>query len=88
MPSDDRSVLYPVISGAPAPEGLSSLVMMLQSVGWRVVVFSNGHPVHRCGGPGAADRGAGPLGVPDARHLGPGRLWRTWCWRAHCRSTR
>lgn len=40
MPGDDRSVLYLVISGAPAPEGLPSLVMMLQSVGWRVVVFS------------------------------------------------
>lgn len=37
---DDRQVLYLVISGAPAPEGLPSLVMMLQSTGWRVVVFS------------------------------------------------
>lgn len=40
MPGDDRSVLYLVISGAPAPGGLPSLVMMLQSAGWRVVVFS------------------------------------------------
>jgi phosphopantothenoylcysteine synthetase/decarboxylase len=40
VPGNDRSVLYLVISGAPAPAGLPSLVMMLQSVGWRVVVFS------------------------------------------------
>ena len=40
MPGDDRSVLYLVISGAPAPEGLASLVMMLQSAGWQVMVFS------------------------------------------------
>ncbi len=40
VPGDDRSVLYLVISGAPAPEGLPSLVMMLQSAEWRVVVFS------------------------------------------------
>jgi hypothetical protein len=33
-------VLYLVISGAPAPEGLPSLVMMLQSAGWQVMVFS------------------------------------------------
>ena len=37
---DDRSVLYLVISGAPAPEGLPSLVCLLQSAGWRVVTFS------------------------------------------------
>lgn len=40
MPGDDRRVLYLVISGAPAPEGLPSLVSLLQSAGWQVVVFS------------------------------------------------
>jgi hypothetical protein len=40
VPGGDGSVLYLVISGAPAPEGLPSLVMRLQSAGWRVVVFS------------------------------------------------
>jgi phosphopantothenoylcysteine synthetase/decarboxylase len=29
-----------VMSGAPAPEGLPSLVTMLQSAGWRVLMFS------------------------------------------------
>jgi phosphopantothenoylcysteine synthetase/decarboxylase len=33
-------VLYLVISGAPAPEGLPSLVALIQESGWRVVVFS------------------------------------------------
>ena len=33
-------VLYLVISGAPAPEGLPSLVTLIQKSGWRVVVFS------------------------------------------------
>jgi hypothetical protein len=33
-------VLYLVISGAPAPEGLPSLVTLLQKSGWRVAVFS------------------------------------------------
>jgi phosphopantothenoylcysteine synthetase/decarboxylase len=33
-------VLYLVISGAPAPEGLPSLVTLVQESGWRVVVFS------------------------------------------------
>ena len=33
-------VLYLVISGAPAPEGLPSLVTLLQETGWRVVAFS------------------------------------------------
>jgi hypothetical protein len=33
-------VLYLVISGAPAPEGLPSLVTLAQESGWRVVVFS------------------------------------------------
>jgi phosphopantothenoylcysteine synthetase/decarboxylase len=32
--------LYLVISGAPAPEGLPSLVSALQTAGWRVLVFS------------------------------------------------
>jgi phosphopantothenoylcysteine synthetase/decarboxylase len=40
VPGSDLRVLYLVISGAPAPEGLPSLVAMLQDVGWRVVVFS------------------------------------------------
>lgn len=40
MPGDGRSMLYLVISGAPAPEGLPSLVRLLQSVGWQVMVFS------------------------------------------------
>jgi phosphopantothenoylcysteine synthetase/decarboxylase len=40
VPGGDRRVLYLVISGAPAPEGLPSLVVMLQDAGWRVVVFS------------------------------------------------
>jgi phosphopantothenoylcysteine synthetase/decarboxylase len=33
-------VLYLVISGAPAPEGLPSLVTLIQKSGWQVVVFS------------------------------------------------
>lgn len=37
---NNRSVLYLVISGAPAPEGVSALVQSLQAVGWQVVVFS------------------------------------------------
>ncbi len=32
--------LYLVISGAPAPEGVPSLVAACQAAGWRVVVFS------------------------------------------------
>ena len=33
-------MLYLVISGAPAPEGIPELVGMLDSAGWRVVVFA------------------------------------------------
>jgi phosphopantothenoylcysteine synthetase/decarboxylase len=33
-------VLYLVISGAPAPEGLPSLVTLIQETGWRIVMFS------------------------------------------------
>jgi phosphopantothenoylcysteine synthetase/decarboxylase len=33
-------MLYLVISGAPAPEGLPSLVSLVQKSGWHVVVFS------------------------------------------------
>jgi phosphopantothenoylcysteine synthetase/decarboxylase len=33
-------VLYLVISGAPAPEGIPELVGMLHAAGWRVVVFA------------------------------------------------
>jgi phosphopantothenoylcysteine synthetase/decarboxylase len=40
VPGGDRGVLYLVISGAPAPEGLSSLATLLQAAGWRVAVFS------------------------------------------------
>jgi phosphopantothenoylcysteine synthetase/decarboxylase len=34
------SVLYLVVSGAPAPEGVPALVGACQAAGWRVVVFS------------------------------------------------
>lgn len=37
---DAQRVLYLVISGAPAPEGLPSLVTLLQQAGWQVLVFS------------------------------------------------
>jgi hypothetical protein len=37
---DGRNVLYLVISGAPAPEGLAALVKLCQGHGWRVMVFS------------------------------------------------
>jgi phosphopantothenoylcysteine synthetase/decarboxylase len=40
LPDGTRSVLYLVISGAPAPEGMPALVGLLQAVGWQVVVFS------------------------------------------------
>ena len=40
MTGDAPRVLYLVISGAPAPEGLPSLVALLQQAGWRVLVFS------------------------------------------------
>jgi phosphopantothenoylcysteine synthetase/decarboxylase len=33
-------VLYLVLSGAPAPEGIPQLVTMCQAAGWRVTVFS------------------------------------------------
>jgi hypothetical protein len=33
-------VLYLVVSGAPAPEGVPGLVTACQAAGWRVVVFS------------------------------------------------
>jgi phosphopantothenoylcysteine synthetase/decarboxylase len=36
----DGNVLYLVISGAPAPEGLAALVKLCQEHGWRVVVFA------------------------------------------------
>lgn len=36
----DLKVLYLVISGAPAPEGLPALVKLCQEDGWRVVVIS------------------------------------------------
>lgn len=34
------NVLYLVISGAPAPEGLAALVMLCQEHGWKVLVFA------------------------------------------------
>jgi phosphopantothenoylcysteine synthetase/decarboxylase len=37
---DTTRMLYLVISGAPAPEGLPSLVTLIQKSGWRVIVFS------------------------------------------------
>jgi len=40
VPGDAPKVLYLVVSGAPAPEGLPSLITLLQGAGWRVVVFS------------------------------------------------
>ena len=40
MPGDARSVVYLLISGAPTPEGLSSLTRLLHEAGWRVIVFS------------------------------------------------
>jgi hypothetical protein len=36
----DGGVLYLVISGAPAPEGIPALAAGCQAAGWRVVVFS------------------------------------------------
>jgi Flavoprotein len=40
VPGNAAGVLYLVISGAPAPEGVPSLVILLQGAGWRVVAFS------------------------------------------------
>ena len=37
---DDGGVLYLVVSGAPAPEGIPALVAACQAAGWQVVVFS------------------------------------------------
>lgn len=37
---DDGGVLYLVVSGAPAPEGIPALVAACQAAGWRAVVFS------------------------------------------------
>ena len=37
---DDGGVLYLVVSGAPAPEGIPALVAACQTAGWRVVVYS------------------------------------------------
>lgn len=39
-PDRTGHMLYLVISGAPAPEGIPELVGMLHSAGWRVVVFA------------------------------------------------
>jgi hypothetical protein len=56
---DDGGVLYLVVSGAPAPEGIPALVAACQTAGWRVVVFSRltGEPVrseYRTPGTGAS----------------------------------
>jgi phosphopantothenoylcysteine synthetase/decarboxylase len=40
MHANTGRVLYLVISGAPAPEGIPALAGMLQAGGWQVVVFS------------------------------------------------
>jgi phosphopantothenoylcysteine synthetase/decarboxylase len=40
VPGDAQRVLYLVISGAPAPEGLPALVSLIQETGWRAIVFS------------------------------------------------
>jgi hypothetical protein len=37
---DDGGVPYLVLSGAPAPEGIPSLIAACQAADWRVVVFS------------------------------------------------
>ena len=37
---DDGGVLYLVVSGAPAPEGIPALVAACQAAGWQVVLFS------------------------------------------------
>jgi phosphopantothenoylcysteine synthetase/decarboxylase len=39
-PEVPAHVVYLVISGAPAPEGIPELVSMLQAAAWRVVVFA------------------------------------------------
>jgi phosphopantothenoylcysteine synthetase/decarboxylase len=39
-PPAGNGVLYLVISGAPAPEGIPDLVARCQAAGWRVLVFS------------------------------------------------
>ena len=38
--ADDGGVLYLVVSGAPAPEGIPALVAACQTAGWQVVVFA------------------------------------------------
>jgi phosphopantothenoylcysteine synthetase/decarboxylase len=38
--ADDGGVLYLVVSGAPAPEGIPALVAACQAADWRVVAFS------------------------------------------------
>jgi phosphopantothenoylcysteine synthetase/decarboxylase len=38
--ADENRVLYLIISGAVAPEGVPALVEQLQAAGWRVVIFS------------------------------------------------
>src|SRR6266516_2944301 len=40
QPPGNRKVLYLLISGAPAPEGMPELIEQCQARGWRVLVFS------------------------------------------------
>jgi phosphopantothenoylcysteine synthetase/decarboxylase len=40
MQRSQSAVLYLVVSGAPAPEGIRALVTLCQAAGWHVVVFS------------------------------------------------
>jgi phosphopantothenoylcysteine synthetase/decarboxylase len=40
MQRSQGAVLYLVVSGAPAPEGIPALVTLCQAAGWHVVVFS------------------------------------------------
>ena len=43
--STTAGVLYLVVSGAPAPEGLPALVKLCQAAGWRVQIFSTPHGI-------------------------------------------
>ena len=43
--STTTRVLYLVVSGAPAPEGITALVKLCQEAGWRVQIFSTPHGV-------------------------------------------
>jgi len=71
--SRDRSgVLYLVISGAPAPEGIPELVTQCQSAGWRVLIFSTPLGV-RFTDPDALERLTGEPVRSDYRMPGTGK---------------